>query len=436
MMTQNDAEERARAIQHPSWSAVDSFLPREFLLAAACCGWPASEARDSAIRAAAARAIDWNGFLRVVKRQRVVGLVHHALLSARIDIPSPIAKEIASGARLTALRNLAMGAETVRLHRAFDEAHIPVVVLKGVALAQLAYGSLHSKHARDIDLLVPPDRAEAALRLLEREGYALASPAQYLSEAQRRALVRYGREAEFAHRGNNLRVELQWRMADNPLLLRDVDAHSTTQNVYVFDGVSVPTLAEEHLFAALCVHGALHAWSRLKWLADLNALIGANDADIVRLYRSAQHIGAGLCAGQVLLLRQRLFDLRLPVALADEIQASRRVERLAAIALSAMIAPHAETEMDGGSLKVARAAYRHFLLGQGWRFFVAQCRVVSVGRADVLRLPLPPSLHFLYPLLRVPLWLWRRVTSALSGRNQRSAQRQVPADRPGPMFPG
>jgi hypothetical protein len=419
MMTQNDSEQRARAIQYHSWSAVDDFLPREFLLAVACCRWPPSEARDTAIRAAATDVSDWNTFLRVVKRQRIVGLVHHALLSARIDVPSPIAKEITSGARLNAMRNLLMRAETVRLHRAFDEAHIPVLVLKGVALAQLAYGSLHSKHTRDIDLLVPPDRAEAALQLLEHENYALASPAQHLSEVQRRALVRYGREAEFAHRGNNLRVELQWRIADNPLLLRGVDAHSTTQNVCVFDRVSVPTLAEEHLFAALCVHGALHAWSRLKWLADLNALIGANDADIVRLYRNAQHVGAGLCAGQMLLLCHRLFDLRLPVALAEEIQASRRVKKLVAIALSAMIAPHAETEIGGGFLKVTRTVYRHFLLGQGWAFFVAQCRVVSVGRADVLRLPLPSSLHFLYPLLRLPLWLWRRTMSALSGRNQR-----------------
>ena len=116
-----------------------------------------------------------------------------------------------------AQQNLSFAAETVRLQRPFEAAEFPALALKGVALAQLAYGSLRSKHARDIDLLVPPDRAEAAMQLLEREGYALSSPAEQLSDEQRRALVRYGREVELRPSGRKLRLELQWRAADNPL---------------------------------------------------------------------------------------------------------------------------------------------------------------------------------------------------------------------------
>jgi hypothetical protein len=45
---------------------------------------------------------------------------------------------------------------------------------------------------------------------------------------------------------------------------------------------------------------------------------------------------------------------------------------------------------------------------------------MSTGPADVIRLQLPPVLHFLYPVVRLPLWLWRRASLAL-GRE--------PADR-------
>jgi hypothetical protein len=409
MTTQSDVAGRVHAIRpyfRFGLRAARDAPSREFLLTAACCRWPPSESRNAAIRAAAAGVTDWSCFLRVVKRHRVVGLVHTALLSACVELPSPVAQELASGALRIARQNLVLVAETVRLQRALDAACIPVMVLKGVSLAQLAYGSLNSKHARDIDLLVPPDRAEAALQLIERESYALSSPAERLSEAQRRAVVRYGREFELVRHGSNLLVELQWRVAYNPLLLKGIDAYSSTQNVSLADGASIRTLTEEDLFAYLCVHGAYHAWSRLKWLADVNALIAANETGITRLYRHAQGRGAGPCAGQALLLCHRLFNLRLPLGLAAEIQGNRKSGRLEATDLKAMTDPHTEMKVERTSRSRDRHVLRQFSLGQGWAFFAAQCRVASVGLVDVIHLPLPASLHFLYPLLRVPLWLW------------------------------
>jgi hypothetical protein len=36
------------------------------------------------------------------------------------------------------------------------------------------------------------------------------------------------------------------------------------------------------------------------------------------------------------------------------------------------------------------------------------------GVADIVRVPLPRPLHFIYPLLRLPLWLWRRAKLAFA----------------------
>jgi hypothetical protein len=414
MTIQSHAAEGSAAVHQYSSSglrAASDALAPEFFLAAACCRWPPSEARNAAVRSTAASVTDWNQFLWLVRRQRVAGLVHDALLLAGIDSPSATAKKLGAWAARITRRNSVLAAETVRLQRVLKTADIPVLVLKGVALAQLAYGSLGAKHARDIDLLVPPERAETAMRLLEREGYILASPARHLSDRQRHWVVRYAREVELVHSDSHLIVELQWRVMDNPLLLQDVNAHSAAQSVPLSDGATVQTLAQEDLFAYLCVHGAHHAWSRLKWLADVNALV-ANDADIGRLYRHAQRIGAGLCAGQGLLLCQRLFALNLPKPLVDELGANQRVKKLMTIALDAMTAPRAETEADGGVAGVMRIVRTQFLLGQGWAFYAAQIRAMAAGPADVIRFPLPMPLHFLYPLLRLPLWLWRRSTSA------------------------
>lgn len=393
--------------------AAGAPLPQEFLLAAACCRWPPSEARNAAIRATA-EAVDWNLFLRLIRRQRIVGFAQDGLSAAAIAPPAAIARELAARAEQIARQHLILSAETVRLCRLFEAAQIPVLVLKGVALARLAYGTTVAKQARDIDLLVPLDRAESAWTILEGEGYVPASLAKQLSERQRRSLIRYDREAEFVHPDKQLLIELQWRTAGNPALLKGVGALSPAQNVTLSDGTDVRTLAPDDLFAYLCVHGAQHAWSRLKWIADVNALIVANEPDIAHLYRHAQWLGAGLCAGQALALCRLLFDLQLPPAVADEIAADRRIKKLTAIALDAISAPHARTPESHGPLDVIRGVRMQFLLGRGWAFFVAQCRVAMVGPADVVRCPLPPALHFLYPLLRLPLWLWRRARLAMS----------------------
>jgi hypothetical protein len=201
-----------------------------------------------------------------------------------VQLAAAPAAEFARRAQAIFRKNLLLAAETCRLQELLDAEEIPSVALKGVALAQLAYGSLKVKHTRDIGLLIPPDRALAAMALLERDGYALSFPANQLSAAQRRAVVRYSREVAFIHPDHGALLELQWRVADNPKLLNEVHAGSPTQNVVVADGSSVRTLARDDLFAYLCLHGAYHAWSRLKWLADLNAFIAA--ADVAHLHRA------------------------------------------------------------------------------------------------------------------------------------------------------
>jgi hypothetical protein len=233
-------------------------------------------------------------------------------------------------------------------------------------------------------------------------------PANKLNGAQRQALIRYGREIELVDPRTNLKVELQWRAIDNPLLLKGIDARATTQDVSLAEGVTLRTLVPDDLFAYLCVHGARHSWSRLKWLADLNALVVSTNADIEYLYRHAQKIGAGSCVAQGLLLCQQILGLKLPAGLVQEFGRDKRCRRLVDIAIAALTAPHTSGDRDPGIGGVLRELRNRFLLGQGLQFYFTECRLALVGVADIIRLPLPRPLHFIYPLVRLPMWLWRR----------------------------
>lgn len=344
-----------------------------------------------------------------------MGLVDHALRKAQVELSPAIAQQLAVAAQTDAQRCLMLAAETLRLQRCLDAAQIPVLVLKGAVLAQLAYGSLTLKHSKDIDLLVPRDRVEDALHLLERDGYELVQPARRLDAAQWRAVFQFGTEITVFHRAKRVQIELRWRVVENPSLFTAADIFARTLNVPLLSGASLRTFAEESQFAYLCVHGANHGWARLKWLADFNAFIASKSKDdLERLYHHADALGCGLCVGLALLLCSRLLALRLPERLAGGLRGSRRLKILQAMALYLMTGP------DVGSTRVT---LMQFLTGQGWRYFFAQCRIVSVRVGDVVSYPLPSSLHFLYPLLRFPLWLWRR--SRRSGANP-VARKNVP----------
>jgi hypothetical protein len=402
------------AIEAGEIRVADQALSPEFVLTAVCCHWPPSDERAAAIRAAAPEVSDWEHFLRLVKRHRIAVQVRHALGETAIEIPVAIDRELKAIVDRVIRRGLRLAAETVRLQSLLTAAGIPNLALKGAALERLSYALISAKETRDIDLLVPQECAEAALMVIEHNGYRLSLPATKLSAMQRRALICYGREIELINPHKGLRVELQWRTADNPWPLRGVSARSKTQTVPLSEGAAVRTLAPDDLFSYLCVHGARHSWSRLKWLADLNALLVSSNADVEHHYRHAQKIGAGLCAAQGLLLCQRLLGLKLPAGLAKELETNRRHQKLVAIAMRAMTAPSTGSDRDPGIRGVLRELRNRFLLGQGLRFYLAECRLALVGSADIVRLPLPRPLHFLYPLLRLPLWLWRRIKLALN----------------------
>lgn len=380
-----------------------------FRLAAVCCRFPGDARRDSAAVAAAREVDDWGQFLRVARRHRIEALAQSALATAQVPLPEDIGAALQQRAQTIARRNLALTTETVRLQGLLDAAGIPSLVLKGVALAQLAYGTVAFKFSQDIDLAVMPEFRDAALGCLERDGYRLTRPTPHL-DARRRALVAaYGREVALRHPERAIQVELRWQLVNSPSLLAGVSAASPHQPVSLGGALSVQTLNDDDLFAYLCVHGGGHGWSRLQWLADLNAFIAAQgEAKLVRLYRHAQAIGAGPCAMTALALCQRLFDRDLPDGIARDAKTSLRTKLAVAMVIDLMKGPDVAAEGNGRRFSTTRVALMQLLIGSGLRHYANLGRELCFRLDDMLACPLPRALHFLYPLARLPLWFRRK----------------------------
>jgi hypothetical protein len=334
--------------------------------------------------------------------------VWNALRTTGTEVPEPAATRLRGAAVRIARQNLALGAESLRLDARLAEAGIRHLFVKGISLGALVYGDIGPKMGWDIDLLVPPRSVEAAAAVLEEAGYALAIP------AGPNARQRLGRWHEFWKESvwttpEGLNVELHTRLSDNPMLLPRVGPDSPSQRVEVARGHVLPTLATDELFAYLCVHGASSAWFRLKWIADVGALIGGcAPAEIERLYRRSQALGAGRSAAQALLLCRRLFGTALPPALAAELSADRVNRWLLAIALRKLAGRAVATELHDTRLGTATIHLMQLGLLPGVRFKLAEFGRQLVNPEDRLAVPLPRGLGFLYPLVAVSRRLgWR-----------------------------
>ena len=311
------------------------------------------------------RRVDWPRFLRVARRHQVIGLVHEGLTRVRPDVPPEIAREIGAQAATLVRENLAMAREALRLQRLFDEADLPVLFVKGAALAVLAFGNLGLRAGQDIDLLVAYETLPAATALILRAGYRRFDPPPDISDAQLRLVMPLRKDLGFVHQATGLRIELHWRLFLNPHAMAEPSIMAASRVVPLAGAAGLRTLGEEDLFAYLCMHGALHWWNRLKWLADVNALLASTPEDgVERLVRAAEARGAGRAAAQALLLCRRLLETPLPAPLMATLAKSATVRWLEATALNAMTTGQGEHDPHEVRFGTTRGSLSTFLLSR------------------------------------------------------------------------
>jgi hypothetical protein len=369
------------------------------------------------VRRAAAEPVKWEDLGRMTARHRVEGLVHDGLKRAGIVPPAPLAASLAEEAGDIAMRNLGFAAECMRLKALFEEAGADHLFIKGVTLNILAYGTLALKKACDIDLLVGSEHYGQAVKLAEQAGYRCLIPGPDPTQDEILGWARVHKHTLWRRAGVTL--ELHSSLVENPPLLPGLSLRSPRQAVEVAPGMALPTLAKDELFAYLCAHGATHGWSRLKWLADVAALIGGEeDSEIERLYRRSVALGGGRSAAQALLLSALLFDTRLPPALERELRADRVNRLLVRLALATVTLGAPGQELDEMTLGTARIHLSYLLLERGLAFKWRQAgRSLFGGPGEGGS----PARRLLRPFAYVPRWLLRRVRVSREATAKRAA---------------
>jgi hypothetical protein len=122
---------------------------------------------------------DWSQFSDIAVVEGVAPLIHwtfeHEDISG-IDIPTQVKAKLLAAYYNTTAQNQVMFRELTGITDIFNEANVPVIILKGAALAFFEYPDIGLRPMGDIDLLVKKENLTSAVNCLELIGYTSAPP--------------------------------------------------------------------------------------------------------------------------------------------------------------------------------------------------------------------------------------------------------------------
>ncbi len=163
-------------------------------------------------------------------------------------------------------RNLALAAELRVIARAFAEAGIDLVVLKGIPFARRLGRPLPRRALADNDLLVRRADALTAYHLMRELGYTLGQPQVALEDR-----IRETHESLLVctRHGYRVQADLHWGLV--PDFLREPPEHLIWQGTEIVDiqGVPVRVLARSTTLIHLALHFAQHGFALAHAVEDL-----------------------------------------------------------------------------------------------------------------------------------------------------------------------
>jgi Uncharacterised nucleotidyltransferase len=387
-------------------SAIDSTSPEKQLLvrcSRSCVEPPVADE----IRRLLALPLDWDLVLSCAAENSVAPLLSRQLSAiAPQAVPPDQLARLKVHLRASAVHNLVLAAELIRILDAFVTAGIEAIPYKGPVLAMQAFGDLALREFEDLDIILRQRDVAAANSVLAGLGFSPQFPPIF-APGEPSSLV--PGEYDYRDLARHLTVELHSEQTLRHFPVPpDLDAIARRLVPVSLSGHPVPTFSPEDTLVFICVHGTKDFWERLVWAADVAEFVPSQpQLDWEGVYRFADSVGARRMLHLGLALADRLFEIRLPNGIRSRVQADTVAGEVASQIrrrlLSRSILPLG-----------ARASFRYrrrMVPGAlaGFRYALRLATVPAAEDWHTIRLPRP--LAPLYAALR-PLRLLRKYGSA------------------------
>ena len=222
---------------------------------------------------------DWRLFAQIADTEGVAPLLYSQVKTGGItdEWPFEVSQYLQASYYKSTAHSALLFQELKRIMAAFESVQIPVIVLKGAALAQTIYAEPGLRPMGDLDLLIQQDQLQIALKVMQNLSYIPVNPEQ---NPGMRAIMSYD-IALRSIQNDHFPIELHWQLIASSGDWREPDltwfwkhcqtfsfsTDGTTTEMKYLDPVAHLLFLAAHLKYK---HDACHA--RLLWLFDIDQI--------------------------------------------------------------------------------------------------------------------------------------------------------------------
>ncbi len=345
-----------------------------------------------------AQGLDWQRLTRLVGKHALISTLYLNLRSIdKSKLPTAALKDLGQIYIQTLHNRVSMMSELAKLQSQFEASGIQVIHFKGLVLGALFYGDVNLRECCDIDILVNPDDALEAEKILLRNNYRYGEPTlwQHTEFLQTPYSLSFLTQLPFH---GPVSFDLHWLVFENGLIELPTSflfSHAKKHSVL---GLELLTLPPEVLLILVCAHGVKSDWCRVKWIVDVAQIIENTKLDwdkTLTLARKAKAYSIVLfgCA-----LASHLPDVTLPVVVMDALKSRADLNKAAKGVLDRLF----EQPGAGEWKLLEKWLFYLSLKDSNWDKLVLALRLSTDPRIDDwLRYRLPEPVFFLYRILHL-----------------------------------
>lgn len=343
--------------------------------------------------------VNWGVFLDMVIHHRVYSIVFLKLkniCSSSAIIPPEIMNKLQQLFTKNAYKMLQLTREMGVICKRFEENDVPLIVLKGPVLAVTLYGDISRRTSKDLDLFVDVEDINKSMDILLETGYQMKD-----EKLLNNWLIRT-HHLSFVHPVHHVQIELHWRLNPNLRAAPTFMDFWNRRNEISVSNQTYYYLGNEDLLLYLSEHGSRHGWSRLRWLMDIDRLLGNHAINFERLQRSLKQYKVTHYVKQAILLSHYLLSSEPSTEISKIIPLKKSNKHLERV-----IERIEKNYYSTGNMDIQHDWYFFLLMSFSQKLHYVRM-LFTPSSKDASMLPLSKRYHFIYFLLR-PFFLILRL---------------------------
>ncbi|MEM4997246.1 nucleotidyltransferase family protein [Priestia sp. SB1] len=350
--------------------------------------------------------IDWRIFLQLVEHHRCYPLIYKKLkgFDGRL-IPPYVMQTLNREYKKNTIKMLQLSGEMEQVDKVFNQNNIPLLFLKGPALAYELFGDISLRMSKDLDILVLEKDIEKTEKILLNLGYEKEEIPVVFNEIKLRR-----HHIAYYHPQKRVQIEMHWRLHHRSIEGANFEELWHRKRESLLTNHPLPFMGREDLLLYLISHGSRHGWFRLRWLKDIDQIVINDDINYEHFSLLTRRYKQERLVGQAFQLANLLLNTPINSHVKEFVE-TRQAKILAEKALPyirEMVQLHSNVQSRPSQLDKSFKRYLFSLKSKRKKIeYITIMFYPSV--ADERTLKLPKCINFLYFPLRPFLFILRKI---------------------------